>query len=274
MTIVMMVAVGLGGLAGIWLAQTVTLWAVGDPRPLAWPFRHSNRSSTVRRVRKLALQATLAGLLVAVPLAAGEDPFAYHLARLGPARWGAFVTAMAGTLVILGSMLAIECAGRWVRLTTRHGLGASLLKVIGASLMPLPLAFIEEAVFRGVVLEELLRALPETPLGMGLPVVLSAVVFASAHFIRPLRPVASLWLGLFALGVGLGAAYVAGGHTLWLPVAMHAAGVWYIQVSRQFVQYQRPPWLMGYRSYPICGVIGLCRTALVTTWVVTLPAAL
>ena len=32
--LITIVAVGSAGLALIWLAQTVTLWAIGDPRPV------------------------------------------------------------------------------------------------------------------------------------------------------------------------------------------------------------------------------------------------
>src|SRR2546423_125184 len=69
-------------------------------------------------------------------------------------------------------------------------------------------------------------------------------------------------LGLFGLGVILGAAYVLGGHSYWLPVAIHAGGVVFIQVSRPFVEYKGPAWLIGYSSYPICGLLGVTSMAL------------
>ncbi len=271
MTAVVMMAVGVAGVVEIWLAQTVALWAIGDPRPVAWPFRHPSSSELVRWVRKLAVQVALLGWLIVVPLATGENPLAYHRARLEPARWDQFIRVMAGTLVFLSVMLAINLVRRWVRLTARHGLGKFVLRVIRVSLIPMPLAFMEEAVFRGVILEQLLRALPETSIGVGLAVVLSAIVFSSAHFIRPQRPAASPGLGLFVLGLALGTAYIAAGHTLWVPAGMHAAGVWYTQVLRPFVHFQGPPWLIGYRSYPIFGVLGLGCIALTTTWVVVSP---
>lgn len=271
MTAAVMIAVMLAGLVEIWLAQTVALWAIGDRRPIAWPFRHPSRSRLVRWVRKLAVQVALFGFLIAVPLAAGDDPLAYHRARLGPAQWEEFIRVMAGTLIILGVMLGVEVACGWMRLMVPSGLGKSLLKAIRASLTPLPLAFVEEAVFRGLILEQLLRVLSETSLGVGLAVALSAIVFSSAHFIRPQRPAALPGLGLFALGLALGTAYIATGHTLWVPAAMHAAGVWYTRVVRLFVRPQGPPWLIGDRSYPIFGVLGLASIALITTWAVMTP---
>ena len=268
MTAAVMVVVMVAGVVEIWLAQTVTLWAIGEPRPVAWPFRHPSSSSLVRWVRKLAVQVALFGVLVAVPWAAGEDPLAYHRARLGPAQWELFVRVVAGTLLVLGAMLAVELAGGWVRLTISHSLGQSLLRVIRASLTPLPLAFVEEAVFRGVVLEQLLRAFSDTVLGVAVALVVSAVLFSAAHFIRPQRPAGLPGLGLFVLGLALGAAYIETGHTLWVPAALHAAGVWYTGVVRPFVRLQGPPWLIGYRSYPIFGVLGLACIAISTTWAV------
>jgi len=270
-TVAVMAAVALAGVIEIWLAQTVALWAIGDPRPVAWPFRHRSSSRLVRWVKKVAVQVALFGLLITIPFAAGDRPLAYYRAQLSPAQWEEFIRMMAGTLAVLGVMLVIHLACRWVRLTARHGPGKTLLKLIRGSLTPVPLAFVEEAVFRGVVLEQLLRALPETSVGVGLAVVLSAMAFASAHFIRPQRPATLPGLGFFVIGLALGTAYVAAGHTLWVPAAMHAAGIWYTQLLRPFVQFQGPPWLVGYRSYPMFGVGGLLCIALITTWVVISP---
>jgi hypothetical protein len=36
----------------------------------------------------------------------------------------------------------------------------------------------------------------------------------------------------------------------------------FIQVSRPFVEYKGPPWLVGYSSYPICGLLGVSSMAL------------
>jgi hypothetical protein len=36
------------------------------------------------------------------------------------------------------------------------------------------------------------------------------------------------------------------------------------------VSYQGPGWLVGYRSYPICGVLGMTFMGLTTVWAVSL----
>jgi hypothetical protein len=38
-------------------------------------------------------------------------------------------------------------------------------------------------------------------------------------------------------------------------------------MTRPFASYEGPAWLIGYRSYPICGVFGLCVMVLLTGWV-------
>ena len=55
-------------------------------------------------------------------------------------------------------------------------------------------------------------------------------------------------------------------YDLWLPAAFHAAGVCFIQMTRPFAAYRGPAWLVGYRSYPICGVFGLAVLALLVGW--------
>jgi membrane protease YdiL (CAAX protease family) len=264
------VAVGIAGIALIWLAQTATLWAIGDPRPVAWPFRHPSDSEAVRWARKLALQVALLGLVAAVPWAAGEDLRTYFAARIGESRWRLLVEVMAGTMFSLASALILCRAIGYVRINAHYGWGKSIAKVVRGTLTPLPLAVMEEAVFRGVILEQLLRALSTTAAGMSAAVVLSAALFSSLHFIRPQKRVIGPWIGLFGLGLALGWLYIAGGHTLWLPIALHAGGVWYIQTSRPFVTYEGPGWLVGYRSYPICGVLGMTFMSVTTVWAASL----
>jgi hypothetical protein len=268
--IMTVLAVGLSGLVLVWLAQTMTLWAIGDPSPVAWPFRHPSKSETVRWARKLALQIALLGLVAVVPWAAGEDLRTYFASRVGESHWRLLVEVIAGTVFALILTLLICRVLGYVRIEAHYGWGKSIAKVFRGSLTPLPLAVMEEAVFRGVILEQLLRALPGTVAGMTVAVVLSAALFSSVHFIRPQKRLVGPWIGLFGLGLALGFAYIAGGHTLWLPVALHAGGVWYIQTSRPFVTYDGPGWLVGYRSYPICGVLGMTFMGLTTVWASTL----
>jgi hypothetical protein len=86
------------------------------------------------------------------------------------------------------------------------------------------------------------------------------------HFLREQKRVLLPALGLFTLGWTLGLTYLVTGHALWVPIAFHAAGVWFIQLTRPFASYRGPAWLVGYRSYPICGVFGLAVLWLLAGW--------
>jgi hypothetical protein len=267
MSLVILAGMGLGGLALLWLTQTLALRAAGDAHLFAWPLRHDSDSALVRWALKLALQAVLLGLIL-FPWVVGEDPLAYHRAKLEPAQWGVLVRTLLATVLAFSLLLLVNVLGGWVRLTRLYGWSRSVSKVARGSLTPLPLAFMEEALFRGVVFEQLLRAAPADTAGRCLALGLSAALFSALHFLRPQKRTLLPALGLFALGCTLGLAYLAGGHTYWLPVAIHAGGVWFIQVTRPFVTYNGPPWLIGYRTYPICGALGLAVMALLTVWAV------
>jgi Type II CAAX prenyl endopeptidase Rce1-like len=269
MNLLILIGFGAAGLLLMWCAQTLALLAVGDPRPVAWLFRHDSESEVVRWAVKLALQAALLSLLLLFPLCVGENPFHYLAIRLAPPDWTAVLRAVAATLLTFTLLLAVTVGGGWVRLTTLYRWPTACRKVARACLTPVPLAFIEEGVFRGVVLEQLLQTLPDGLAGRGLAVGLSALLFSAVHFLRPQKRILLPAVSLYAFGWTLGMAYLAGGCTLWLPVAVHAAGVLFIQTTRPFVDYRGPTWLIGSRSYPICGVLGMAVMALLTTWIVS-----
>ena len=47
------------------------------------------------------------------------------------------------------------------------------------------------------------------------------------------------------------------GHNYLLPVAVHAAGVLFIQITRPICRYVGPAWLIGRSSYPIAGLLNM-----------------
>src|SRR5579884_520695 len=261
MNLLVLAAVGGGGLLALWLVQTAALWAVGAPRVLAWPLRHGSESAAVRWALKAALQGVLAALLLLPPWLAGETPWAYLRERFPPVDWDLPLRTAGLTLLLFGGVLLFNVRVGWVTLAAHKRWPAVLKKVLRASLTPVPLALMEELVFRGVVLEQLARTLPTA-----VALTASAALFAAVHFLRPQKRVLLPALGLFSLGLTLGVVYLATGHALWLPIAFHAAGVWYIQATRPFTTYRGPAWLIGYRSYPICGAFGLAVLWLLAVW--------
>jgi membrane protease YdiL (CAAX protease family) len=262
-----LIGFGVAGMAVLGGTQTLALLAVKDPRPFAWPFRHESESEVVRWSMKGALQIVLLAFLVVFPWVNGDSPLDYLAARVSPAQWLLLGRTMAMTLLVFSTLLLINIRCGWVCLRRHYRPAVAAKKVARGCLTPLPLAFMEEAVFRGILLEQLLRVLPDDAAGQGVAVGISALVFSAVHFLRPQKRTLLPGIGLYALGWTLGLAYLVGGHTIWLPVAIHAGGVLFIQVFRPFVEYRGPAWLVGYRSYPICGILGLTAMAILTVWV-------
>lgn len=260
MNVVVLLIVAGVGLAMLWLAQTVLLVVAGEPWR-KWPLRHRSQKPLVRWGMKFALQGVLIALLLGYPAALGENPLDYHRARLHPTNWTLLVGILLSAVLAMCPMFLLNVLVGWVKITPHHNTAQSVRKVARCLITPIPLAFVEEALFRGVVLDALLRAMPGRE-GMLAAIVIGAAIFASVHFFRPQKRLLLPAIGLFGLGVILGAAYVLGGYSYWLPVGIHAGGVVFIQVSRPFVEYKGPPWLVGYSSYPICGLLGVTSMAL------------
>jgi membrane protease YdiL (CAAX protease family) len=154
---------------------------------------------------------------------------------------------------------ALMIKAGWVRIEPEHDRATRRGKLVRRFLGPVPLATLEEAVFRGVLLEQLLRFFPQSPAYTVLAIVLSAAVFSSAHFVKlpyPGKPVWQPAYGVFMIGCLLGLAYVVGGRSLWLPIVMHATAVFVIEVMKIYVVHESPPWLVGYSEFPQSGLVG------------------
>jgi hypothetical protein len=62
--------------------------------------------------------------------------------------------------------------------------------------------------------------------------------------------------GLFIIGCLLGLAYIVGGRSLWLPIAVHGAAIFGIEVMRLYLVFRGPQWLLGYAEFPQSGLLG------------------
>ena len=266
MNLIILLSLGFGLLGTLWAFQSVLLVCHGEP--IVAPLRYRTKKPTIRWPMKLMLQTVLFGLLLGFPWLIGESPLDYHLARLSPVRWDLFCFAFASVLGAYVLLFAIEIAAGWIRLARLFDPGPTARKILRSFLTPIPLALLEEAVFRGVILEQMLNVLPGTRWFQVLAVVLAGAVFASVHFLRPQKRLYLPALGLFVLGCVLGTAYIAGGRTYWLPAAIHSAGILGIQLSRTFAQYRGPAWLIGYPSYPIAGIMGMTGMILISAFLV------
>lgn len=183
---------------------------------------------------------------------------------------------LAGMALGLTSVLLLfglqGCLG-W--LNWQSAVGMPLWRVIPEGcLMGLAIGLLEELLFRGWLLDELERDYrPMVALWV------NALVYALAHFIKPLSVMVQLWPifpSLFVLGCAL--VWAKRAHEpmmkgltfrnrqmyrglLGLPIGLHAGLVWgyYIINVGQLVRYTHvaPTWLTGIDNNPLGGVMGL-----------------
>ncbi len=258
MNILIVLAVAASALGALWAAQSVALTLAGEP--LAWPLRYTTRKLPVRWTARVMIQVTWLIILVGTPLALGIRPLdALHQAFPLPVPWRGIAVAFAIMFVPYVMIYAFYFATGWVRFEPQHDRATRRGKLLRRFLGPLPLATLEEAVFRGVVLEQLLRALPPSDPSTVLAIALSAAVFSAVHFIKRSYPGKPVWqpaYGLFIVGCLFGLAYVIGGRSLWLPIAVHAGAILVTEVAKLYVGAAAPLWLVGYAEWPQCGLVG------------------
>jgi hypothetical protein len=246
----------LGCLSLLWIAQALALWRTGQGSIWVLPYRHESESVVVRWTIKLALHAGILSVLICFPWTMGFNPWQYHLKRFTPVDWPIVILGLGVTIWQFMIPFVINLTVGWIEISRRYGAVKLAFKIGKSFLIPIPLTLVEEALFRGIVLESFLIALPGTVAGQVIAVLTSSLIFAAVHFVHPQKHSLPA-LGLFVLGIVLSLAYLRTGHNLQLPFAIHAGGVWFIQATRPITRYRGPSWLIGYSSYPICGGMGL-----------------
>jgi hypothetical protein len=258
MNILIVLAIGASALCVLWAVQSLVLKLVGEP--LAWPLRFTTRKPLVRWTARVMVQASWLVILVGTPLALGIRPLdALRQAFPMPVPWHDIAVAFSIMFFSGWALFALYIKAGWVRIEPQHDAATRRGKLVRRFLGPLPLATLEEAVFRGVLLEQLLRSFPRSHAYTALAIVLSSAAFASAHFIKPSYPGKPIWrpaYGLFIVGCLFGLAYVVGGRSLWLPIVMHAAAIFVVEVMRLYAVQKGPPWLSGYSEWPQSGLVG------------------
>lgn len=243
----------------LWLAQTVVLLASGER--VAPLLRYQSDKRLVVVTMKVMVQLGWLLIIVGYPLLLGNNPVVFYQAAFAsPAPWWTMLLMVLATVSGFALINLIHYQFGAIGFSQRFSAAKTRRRILGCFLTPIPLAILEEAVFRGVVLHALLRHLTG-PNGMVTAIVLSSLLFSLVHFVRKRderrKPVLQPALGLFFVGVVLGTAYVAGGQTLWLPVATHAAGILATELPRSFVEYKAAPRYIGYRSFPHSGPLGV-----------------
>ena len=258
MNILVALAVAAAGLFALWLAQSIVLTVVGEP--LALPLRFSTGRPALKWTSRALVHTQWLIILIGTPLALGIHPLdALKEAFPTPVPWrdiGVAFSLMLGATVLTYAFYLIV---GWVRFQPQGEQATRRAKLFRRFFPgPLPLATFEEGVFRGILLEQLLRSLPSSHVFTALAIVVSSAAFAAIHFVKPAKgkPVRQAAYGYFLVGCLFGLAYVLGGRSLWLPIAVHASAVFGIEVARLYVVFEAPRWLVGFAESPQSGLIG------------------
>ena len=255
-----------GGFVFLWGVQSILLITNGEK--LAPPLRYRTDNPSVVYPMKVMVQISWLVIIIGYPILIGSNPVDFYREAF---RFPVPIDSMV--------ILAVACIGGFaliyvlyvvtgaIEFTLLYSKRKTTRRVISCFLTPIPLAVMEEAVFRGVLLHALLNWLNGT-WGTVLAIALSSAVFSSVHFIRrrdsKRKPALQPAIGLFFVGVVLGSAYVAGDRTLWLPVTLHAAGILAVELPRSFVIYSADPKWIGYRSFPHSGPLGILHMVSLT----------
>lgn len=271
MNLLILFGIAVTGLAILWLVQTLVLWWHGEP--LAAPLRYESQAPVVRWTGRGLIQIIWLLILFVFPWAIGVDPLTYWTERFASPSWITTLVLFFTFLLIFAVAYGFEFAQGWVKIQPQWDERTRRGKLVRRFFTPIPLALIEEAVFRGVLLEQIYQAMTPGIAAGAVAVIGAAAIFSAVHFVRPGYPGKPVWqasVGFFMAGCLFGVAYLCGGHTLWFPIAVHSAGIFGTEVMRLYVVYQGPPLLVGYPAYPhcgLCGAIGLLIMAGVCTLV-------
>ena len=257
MNIAITLGVAAFALCLLWAVQSVMLIALGEP--LAWPLRYATPKPAMRWTGQVMIQISWLVILVGTPLALGIPLFdALQQAFPLPPPWQRIAIVSAITLFGFCFLFAFYFKAGWLQFHPRYDRATRRAKLVRRFLGPLPLATLEEAVFRGTLLEQLLRSLPQSLGFAAAAIVVSSLVFSLVHFIKPPKviPVGQGIYGFFAAGCLFGLAYVVGGRNLWLPIAMHATAIFCVQMTRLYSFYKGPRYLAGFSEAPQSGLVG------------------
>ncbi len=255
MNIFIPVGIGLFGFGLLWAAQSVALTASGEP--LAWPLRYTTKKPLVRWTTRIMIHMTWLMILLSAP-------FALHISFVDeirqafplPVPWRDIIVAFLVTSTFITAMYLFWIAAGWVLIEPQGDQMKRRGKLLRRLWSPITLAILEEAVFCGILLEQVLRAMPQSRMFSALAIVLNAALFTAVHFVKPRTEPWQRAYGFFIVGCLFGFSYVLAGRTLWVPIAVHAAAVYVVEITRLYTVFKGPRWLIGLNNVPQGGVLG------------------
>lgn len=247
----------------MWVVQSALLTKAG--LPLRWRLDAGDAPAFVRTGGRITTQVCLISTIVIYPAIRGEPILAYYEGLLPLTRSSLlFSHGAAASSLFLCALFGAWLATDRLVIDIHHARRKWVKRLILLAPTALFGALVEELIFRGVLLADLLRSdwLPQ-----GASIMLGALIFAGAHYVRAVK---RRWTfpGHVLLGVLLCVAFLRTG-SLWLPMGLHAGGIFMIMGIRPFVRYRGPAWLTGASIFPFAGVIGMAGLLLLTAFVST-----
>jgi membrane protease YdiL (CAAX protease family) len=240
----------------LWLGQTVLLRRAG--LPIRWRLSAADLPRPLKRINRVVTYLALVAALVAYPLLRGTTPLTYYAAFFPlESRPRELLHGGAAAILYLVLLYLAWVLTDNVRLELRHGAARLTRRLAGVPPTALLVALVEELLFRGVLLADLLESLSPR---VAVPV--AVLVFAGAHYVRSVK---RYWTfpGHLALGTLLCLALLWT-RALWLPLGLHAGGVVVLMGVRPFARYLGPAWLIGASIFPYAGVVGLAGLLAIT----------
>ena len=167
------------------------------------------------------------------------------------------VSGLAIGVVVCWSLFLVEAIMGWIQL---NPVDVSLITVVVEGLVSaLGIGFAEELVFRGWLLTELEQDFPKNK-----SLWLNSIIFAVAHFLKPLGEIIRTLVTFPAyilLSLALVWAKWSKRDRLGIAIGLHSGLVWgyYILNVGNLVNYtkQVPDWVTGIDGNPIAGILGL-----------------
>src|SRR5215469_15196579 len=165
MNILIVIYVALAGVLVLWATQSVVLLAVGEP--LALPLRFSTRRPVLKWTGRVMVHTEWLIILIGTPLALRMGPLeAFHQAFPTPIPWKTIAIGFSLMLFATYATYAFYWMVGWIRYEPQGEQAIRRAKLFRRFIPgPLPLVIFEEGVFRGIVLEQLLRSLPASQTG-------------------------------------------------------------------------------------------------------------
>lgn len=240
----------------MWSTQSVLLWRAGLPLQARINPRQLPRH--LKRYNRAATQTAFGIVLLAYPLIRGQSPLSYYgdFFPLDGHPWE-LLHGFAAAVLYLALIYVAWIASGNIRFRVRDEPARLVRRLAGVPVMAFLVAFVEELLFRAMLLADLVNDFP-----LAAAVAVGAAVFAVAHYVRSVK---RYWTfgGHLVLGLLLCIAFVCT-QSLWLPIGIHAAGVVMLMGTRPFIRYDGPAWLVGASVFPYAGAVGIAALILLT----------